>query len=121
MRKIKLLLGVFTISAAVALTACDGSTNGNVSGSSGGEDNVFKEGQAGDTTNNMNNGGNYTPDVRQDDRGGIRTGDSTYGTTGSKFDASGNPVTGNGDVNSNRQQGTNTGSQSTTERRKAGE
>lgn len=112
MNKLRFLLGTVCIFAALTFTSCENTTTNTHDGHEGGA--------AGDSANNMNNGGNYTPDVRTDNPEG-HSADSTVGTTGIKFDAQGNAVDGNNDINSNRQQDATTGGASNTEKRKQGE
>ncbi|RYD79105.1 MAG: hypothetical protein EOP53_10115 [Sphingobacteriales bacterium] len=117
MKKLNIIFVSLAIFAAVSFSSCDNAANEN-NGVNTENTGDYKEGEHGDTLNNMNNGGNYTPDERRDNiNGGARQGDSTVGTTGSKFDENGKSTTGNSDVNSNRQQDATTGSQSNTERR----
>ena len=72
MKKIKLLLGALAMFVAISFVACNNSADKNK------EDNTtttttdsthYKTGEYGDSANNMNNGGNYTPDERNDNRG----------------------------------------------------
>ena len=112
MHTIKLFLGSLAIFAVLTFNACDNGANNNDA-----NDTEHMDG----TVEDSSNGGNYSPDERSDNRQGETPMDSNYGTTGSKFDAEGKPVTGNSDINSKKQQDATTGENSNTEKKKTGQ